>query len=133
MAGNLQFDLVSPERKLASVAATEVQLPASAGDMTAMAGHTPTITTLRPGLLRATTAEGVKSFVVIGGFADISAASVTVLAELAIPAAEADSAVFDTLIAEARARAEAASGADKAEAEKALSDVIALRDQVQKH
>jgi F-type H+-transporting ATPase subunit beta len=55
MAGQLQFDLVSPERRLASVGATEVQIPGAGGDMTAMEGHAPTITTLRPGILRAVT------------------------------------------------------------------------------
>ena len=66
MAGTLQFDLVSPERRLASIAATEVQIPGTEGDMTAMEGHAPGITTLRPGVLRATSAEGVKSYVVSG-------------------------------------------------------------------
>ena len=49
MAGSLQFDLVSPERRLASFAATEVQIPGAMGDMTAMEGHASTITSLRPG------------------------------------------------------------------------------------
>ena len=44
----LQFDLVSPERRLASLEATEVRVPGADGDMTAMADHAPTITTLRP-------------------------------------------------------------------------------------
>lgn len=52
MAGTLQFDIVSPERRLASFAATEVQVPGTDGDMTAMEGHAPTITTLRPGILQ---------------------------------------------------------------------------------
>ncbi len=51
MANTLQFDLVSPERKLASVQATEVQIPGADGDLTAMEGHAATITTLRPGIL----------------------------------------------------------------------------------
>ena len=51
MAGTLQFDLVSPERRLASVQASEVQIPGADGDLTAMEGHAPTITTLRPGIL----------------------------------------------------------------------------------
>ena len=46
MANTLQFDLVSPERKLASVQATEVQIPGADGDLTAMEGHAATITTL---------------------------------------------------------------------------------------
>lgn len=133
MAGNLQFDLVSPERKLASVPATEVQIPGAEGDMTAMEGHSPTITTLRPGILRALTAEGVKSFVVTGGFADISPASVTVLAERAIPVAEATPGVLDEILAEVRAQAAAAAPADKAQAEKTVNDVAALREAVLKH
>ena len=44
----LQFDLVSPERRLASLEATEVRVPGADGDMTAMADHAPTITTPRP-------------------------------------------------------------------------------------
>ncbi|MCL4066511.1 F0F1 ATP synthase subunit epsilon [Pseudomonas sp. GX19020] len=133
MAGNLQFDLVSPERRLASVPATEVQIPGADGDMTAMEGHSPTITTLRPGILRAVTSEGVKSYIVTGGFADISPSGVTVLAERAIPAEEASSTILDEILAEARSLADAALPEDKAQAEKNVSDVAALRDAVQKH
>ena len=39
MADPMKFDLVSPERRLASLDATEVQLPGADGDLTAMAGH----------------------------------------------------------------------------------------------
>ncbi len=46
----IQFDLVSPERKLASLDASEIQIPGSDGDFTAMAEHAPIITTLRPTL-----------------------------------------------------------------------------------
>jgi F-type H+-transporting ATPase subunit epsilon len=88
MAGSLQFDLVSPERRLASFSATEVQIPGAMGDMTAMAGHASTITSLRPGILRVVAADGTKSFVVTGGFAEISAAGVSVLAEQAMPLEE---------------------------------------------
>lgn len=125
MAATLQFDLVSPERRLASVAATEVQIPATEGDMTAMAGHVPTITTLRPGLLKAQGAAGTKAFVVTGGFAEITAAGVSVLAERAVPVEEANAALFDALIAEAREAAATAS--DKDAAEKLVSDMQALR------
>ncbi|MFE3838553.1 F0F1 ATP synthase subunit epsilon [Pseudogemmobacter sonorensis] len=130
MAGEVQFDLVSPERRLASVPATEVQLPAAAGDMTAMAGHLPTITTLRAGLVRAVTGQGVKAYVVTGGLAEITASGVTVLAERAVPAEEADGALFDELLAEARALAGSAPAAEKAGAEKNVSDVAALREAV---
>ena len=85
MANTLQFDLVSPERKLASVQATEVQIPGTDGDMTAMEGHAATITTLRPGILKVIGPQGTQAFAVTGGFAEIGASAVTVLAERAIP------------------------------------------------
>jgi F-type H+-transporting ATPase subunit epsilon len=128
MAGALQFDLVSPERKLASLAATEVQIPGADGDLTAMAGHAPTITTLRPGILKALGADGAKAYVVTGGFADITATGVSVLAERAVPVEEATPALFDALIAEAR---EAAATSDSKDlADKLVADMIALRTAV---
>ena len=128
MAATLQFDLVSPERRLASVAATEVQIPGTDGDLTAMAGHAATITTLRPGLLKAVSAEGTKSFVVTGGFAEITADGVSVLAERAVPVEEATPALFDSLIAEVREQA--ATLADKDAAEKLVSDMLSIKASV---
>ncbi|MFN3293145.1 MAG: F0F1 ATP synthase subunit epsilon [Gemmobacter sp.] len=125
MANTVQFDLVSPERRLASVAASEVQIPGAEGDLTAMQGHAPTITTLRPGVLKAVSAGGTQAYAVTGGFAEITAGSVSVLAERAIPVAEASAAVLDALIAEARKAAETAS--DKAAAEKYAADMVALK------
>ncbi len=124
MAATLQFDLVSPERKLASVAASEVQIPGTDGDLTAMAGHAATITTLRPGVLKAIGADGTKSFVVTGGFAEITASGVSVLAERAVPVEEANAAVFETLLADVKATA---AGLDKDAGEKLVGDLMAAR------
>lgn len=125
MANTVQFDLVSPERRLASLAATEVQIPGADGDMTAMEGHTPTITTLRPGILRVLAAEGAKSYVVTGGFAEITASGVSVLAERAVPVEEASAGLLDQLVTEARELA--ATSADKDGAEKLVNDMLALK------
>ena len=125
MAGNLQFDLVSPERRLASVQASEVQIPGADGDLTAMEGHAPTITTLRPGILRALGSDGVKAYVVTGGFAEITATGVSVLAERAIPLEELTPALVDALVADASAAAKV--GGDKDSADKLLADLAAMR------
>jgi F-type H+-transporting ATPase subunit epsilon len=122
-----QFDLVSPERRLASTAATEVMIPGADGDLTAMEGHAPTITTLRPGVLRAVSAAGTQSYVVTGGFAEITAEGVSVLAERAMPVEEASAKVLDDLAAEARALAEAAAPEDRDTAAKMVADVEALK------
>ena len=125
MAGTLQFDLVSPERRLASVVATEVNIPGADGDLTAMEGHAPTITTLRPGILRAHSAEGVMSYVVTGGFAEITATGVSVLAERAVPVDEVTPALMDALVADACEAA--AVSADKDSADKIVADLMAMR------
>lgn len=125
MAGTLQFDLVSPERRLASVVASEVQIPGADGDLTAMEGHAPTITTLRPGVLKVVSAEGTKSFVVTGGFAEISADSVSVLAERAVPVEELNATLMDQLIADASEATAVA--VDKDSADKAMADLVAMR------
>jgi len=121
MAETVQFDLVSPERRLASLAATEVQIPAVMGDMTAMAGHEATITGLRPGILRVVAAEGAKAYLVTGGFAEIAAKSVSVLAELAIPVEDLTAAKLDALVAEA------GTGTDRDAVEKTVADLNAIR------
>ena len=126
MAGTIQFDLVSPERRLASVQATEVMIPGADGDMTAMEGHAPTITALRTGTLRVVSADGVKSYIVTGGFAEITATSVSVLAERAVPTDEATGTVMDAILAEARSLAAAALPQDKDMAEKNVADALAL-------
>lgn len=125
MADTVQFDLVSPERRLASLQAREVQLPATDGDMTAMPNHAPTITTLRPGILRVVHGTGSDEYVVSGGFAEINATSVSVLAEQAMPRAEMTRAVFDTMLAEARA-----SAGDADMVAKAVADVMAVGEQI---
>ena len=127
MAGAVQFDLVSPERRLASVQAVEVQIPGADGDMTAMEGHAPTITTLRPGILRVLSSDGSEAFAVTGGFAEISASSVSVLAEKAVPLADLTAAMVDEMITEALNAAEAALPESRDAADKTVEDFVALR------
>lgn len=125
MAGTLQFDLVSPERRLASVKASEVQIPGADGDMTAMADHAPTITTLRPGVLRVVHDKGTDEYVVFGGFAEIGPAAVSVLAERALPRAEVNQAAFDAMMAAAKA---ATGSAD--DVAKTVADMAAVGDAI---
>jgi len=129
---NVQFDLVSPERRLASFEATEVQIPGADGDMTAMADHAPTITTLRPGVLRVVHAGGTDEYIVSGGFAEITATTVSVLAEQALNRAEMTQEVFDAMLAEAREAHETAKEVFKNEpgpvddAAKLIADMVAM-------
>lgn len=126
MADTLQFDLVSPERRLASLAVTEVRIPGAEGDFTAMPGHAPFLTTLRPGVVTTRAAEGESRYVVTGGFAEVGAAGVSVLAERSLPAAEMTQAILDGLVAEARQAAERAPAEDRDAAQKLVADLSGL-------
>jgi len=128
----MQFDLVSPERRLASVEAREVQIPGADGDMTAMPAHVPTITTLRPGVLKVLHAGGTDEYVVSGGFAEISGDGVTVLAEEAMPKGELTQDMFNRMLQGLRDRHAKAKDAyvnepgPVDEAAKLLADMVAV-------
>ncbi len=128
MADTMQFDLVSPERKLASFEATEVLIPGSEGDMTAMPEHMPVITTLRPGIVRAKGAEGEQEFIVSGGFAEVTATSLSVLAERALPRAEVTAEFLDELAREVNVEETTPEMLDATA--KAAADLAALRAEI---
>jgi len=96
----MQFDLVSPERRLASGQVTSVQIPGVEGDLTAMPGHMPMITTLRPGVLRVSSEDGDQDYVVTGGFAEIGE-GLSVLAEKAVLRSEMTQETFAAMLEEA--------------------------------
>ena|SRR6056297_1139026 len=128
MADTLQFDLVSPERRLASATATEVRIPGMDGDMTAMADHAPLITTLRPGMVRVDGPDGASEYAVTGGFAEVTAGSVTVLAERAFPRDAESRAAVQQMLEEARAAAREAQGEHRDAADVFVSDLVDLLD-----
>ncbi|MFC3616218.1 F0F1 ATP synthase subunit epsilon [Lutimaribacter marinistellae] len=134
MANTMQFDLVSPERRLASLQVSSVQIPGADGDMTAMPDHSPTITTLRPGVLTVEGPDGTQEYVVSGGFAQISADSLSVLAERAVPRGEMTREHMDEMVAEARQAHEKAKTEDHPnavdEAAKLLADMVAIGDHI---
>jgi F-type H+-transporting ATPase subunit epsilon len=94
------FDLVSPERLVLSGEVEQVDVPGSEGYFGVFAGHAPMVTALRPGILTIRRDGGEVKVVVLGGFAEVSPAGLTVLADTAIPAEEFDQAVLASHIQE---------------------------------
>jgi len=80
-----RFELVSPEKLLFSGEVNQVDVPGSEGDFGVLAGHAPLMTTLRPGILVLHGEGGALQVVVNGGFAEVGAAGLTVLADMAVP------------------------------------------------
>ncbi|MFT3689935.1 F0F1 ATP synthase subunit epsilon [Paenirhodobacter sp.] len=127
MADTMQFYLVTPERKLSSVPVREVRLPGSQGDLTAMPGHAPMITTLRPGIVTVVAADGsIDEFGVTGGFAEIMGDMVNLLAERGVPKEELTAALVAQYVADAKKALEEAAPDAVDAAVKMLADMQAL-------
>ncbi|HLO23271.1 MAG TPA: F0F1 ATP synthase subunit epsilon [Methyloceanibacter sp.] len=90
MPDAFKFELVSPTRLLVSGKVEQVIVPGSEGEMTVLAHHAPLLTTLKPGLLDIGFPGGGEHqrYFVRGGFAEVSPAGLTVLAETAIDLVE---------------------------------------------
>jgi len=84
MAAKLHFSLVSPERELFAGAVDQVDAPGSEGDFGVLAGHAPFMTTLKEGRVKAYDDGEVRVYDVRGGFADVTAEGLTILAEYAV-------------------------------------------------
>ena len=107
----MQFDLVAPERRIASLEVDSVELPGSDGDMTIMADHASLVTTLRPGVIRTLSGGKVDEHVVTGGFVEVTAGSTSVMADLVIPMEDATARMIDDIAADETRAAESFEGA----------------------
>ncbi len=100
-----RFELVSPERLLSSGNVAMVVVPGSEGDFGVLPGHAPLMSTIRPGAIAIYEAEFgslTRRIFVDGGFAEVSDAGLTILAENAIPVGDIDPAKVATDLAAAR-------------------------------
>ena len=79
----LHFELVSPEKLVFSGEVDQVDVPGAEGDFGVLANHAPFVTTLRPGILTVFSGGNAQKIVVLGGFAEVSAQGLTVLADVA--------------------------------------------------
>ena len=77
------FELVTPARLVRSEEVYQVDVPGSEGDFGVLEGHAPVMTTIRDGALRVYKTAGAapEEVRVEGGFAEVSATGLTVLAE----------------------------------------------------
>ncbi|MEM1286424.1 MAG: F0F1 ATP synthase subunit epsilon [Pseudomonadota bacterium] len=103
MADAFPFELVSPEKQLVSGEATQVVVPGAEGQFTVLANHAPFLSTLKPGILEVTMADGGTDRIFVrGGFADANPGSLTLLAEEAQRVEDMDMGALDQSIQDAR-------------------------------
>jgi F-type H+-transporting ATPase subunit epsilon len=97
----LHFEFVSPERVLFSGDVDQVDLPGAEGDMGILPLHAPIVTVLRPGIVTVFNGGRRDPYVVVGGFAEMSPAGLTILADQATPRDEFDTTMLASEIKDA--------------------------------
>ena len=81
----LHFELVTPERLVRSDEVYMVTVPGSEGDFAVLEGHAPLMSTIRDGdlLVQKSAGAAPETIAIRGGFAEVNARGLTVLAEQA--------------------------------------------------
>src|SRR5713226_849077 len=92
MADRVQFELVTPERLVISAEVEMVVVPGTEGNFGVLPGHSPLISTIRPGMIevyetRPTISERI---FVVSGIAEVTPERCTVLAEEAMAPSRLD-------------------------------------------
>ena len=119
----VEFELVTPERLVVSRGVDMVVVPGAEGDFGVLPRHTPMISTVRPGVVRVYEGGEVsEEMFVAGGFAEVTLARCTVLADQALPVERLDRAAAEQKLKDAREdRADASTDDERREAEKQIA------------
>ncbi len=86
----LKVELVTPERRIASVEADEAIVPGGRGLFGVRQGHTPFLSLMEPGVLTLREGASEQMFFVSGGFVEVSNDKIHVLADQAEPVESID-------------------------------------------
>lgn len=115
MVDKLHFSLVSPEAELFVGEVDQVDIPGTEGDFSVLPNHAPVMAAIRTGKISVTNDSEQTVYFVQGGFADVTPAGLTVLAEKASLLSDVDA---EAIKAEITA---ATNALDKLEGEAALA------------
>ncbi|MCK6265592.1 F0F1 ATP synthase subunit epsilon [Vibrio sp. ZSDE26] len=100
---SFHLDVVSAEDRIYSGQARSIQISGEKGDLGVLAGHTPLLTTIRPGMVRIVSKKGDEEIIYLsGGILEVQAHDVTILADTAVRGQDLDQAKAE----EAKRRAE---------------------------
>lgn len=89
----IKLEIVTPSKKVFDDTVDSVTVPTMTGEVGIFPNHAPLISTLRSGILSYMRGVTVEKMVISGGFVEVSANKVSVLADVAETAEEIDSAL----------------------------------------
>jgi F-type H+-transporting ATPase subunit epsilon len=104
MAGKILLEVVTPEHLLLSKQVDEVIAPGAEGEFGVLPGHAPFISMLKIGELRYKIDNAWAYMAVLWGYAEVTPAKVTILAEIAEKAEDIDVDRATQKVAEAEQR-----------------------------
>ena len=79
----LKLDIITPERNVLSETVDSVTVPGANGELGILPGHTPLISQLQTGVLSYVQSGTTRRLLVSGGFVEVNADRVSVLADVA--------------------------------------------------
>jgi F-type H+-transporting ATPase subunit epsilon len=86
----LNLEIVTPEKRVLSETVDSVTVPTASGEVGILTNHAPLISSLKSGILSYAKGGAVEKMVVAGGFVEVSANNVSVLADTVEMANEID-------------------------------------------
>ena len=120
---SLRLEIVTPERRVLDAEVDSVTVPTASGEIGILPSHSSLVSAIKPGILVYTIKGTTDKLAVSGGFLEVNANKVAVLADSAETASEID-------IDAARATRDQAEKAFAAVAQGSLSETEAAREQL---
>ncbi|CAN5161777.1 hypothetical protein BH20ACI2_BH20ACI2_04360 [soil metagenome] len=120
----LRLEIVTPEKRVFDDDVDFVTVPTASGEAGIFPNHAPLISALKPGILTYSVKGAATRLAVRGGFVEVKADKVAVLADSAEAADDID-------LAEARSERDEAEKAFSAVAAGSLEETAAVRDQLE--
>ncbi|HTQ09693.1 MAG TPA: ATP synthase F1 subunit epsilon [Fimbriimonadaceae bacterium] len=103
MANDFTLSVVAPDHSVVEEQVVSVVAPGAEGYFGVMAGHVPLIASLKPGILEYLDAHNQRHYIYAGGgFAEVTATRVTILADEAAKAKDIDVAEAERRLDDAR-------------------------------
>ena len=120
----LHLEIVTPERRVLDAEVESVTVPTASGEAGILTNHAPLVSALKPGIVSYTVKGSTAKLAISGGFIEVSANRVSVLADTAVAADEID-------VDAARAERDAAEKALAAASVGSSEETEALRERLE--
>ena len=120
----LKLEIVTPEKRVLDANVDSVTVPTATGEAGIFPNHVPLISALKPGILTYTANGRTDKLAVSGGFVEVNANTVSVLADTASKAEEID-------LVEAKVERDAAEKAFAAVATSSIEETEQAREQLE--